>query len=104
MDVLDDGSIVCVLADFSMSAVTRQDKLAVPAFKQSSFRGLSVSYAAPEILEKYISDNSSSRVTTQSRISSKNQRHSILSVEDGAADAYAFAILSFEFLIRALSS
>jgi hypothetical protein len=67
-----------------MSSVQNEDKLTVSAFNKSTFRGLSIPYASPELLKEY------KRPTGADY--SKAHPH--------AADLYAFGVTCYEVIIR----
>jgi hypothetical protein len=81
----DNGGLTALLGDFSMAAVTSQEKLAVRAFKKSSFRGLSIPYAPPEILQEYVEQNAEQASRT---------------VPGSAADVYAYGVSCYEIISR----
>ena len=54
IDQEENGHLFCVLADFSMSTLAAStSKMGVKAFQKSKFKGLSIGYASPELLEEF---------------------------------------------------
>ncbi|KAI3630461.1 hypothetical protein MIR68_011896 [Amoeboaphelidium protococcarum] len=53
LDVDENGWLIPILSDLGISAITEDSALLVQAFQVSQQRGLSLSYAAPELLTRF---------------------------------------------------
>ncbi|KAI3630523.1 hypothetical protein MIR68_011958 [Amoeboaphelidium protococcarum] len=84
LDADENGWLVPILSDFGISSITDDTALLVSAFQVSWQRGLSLSYAAPELFVRF-----RSRYTETSPQILK------------AADVYALSIIMLNMITRA---
>ncbi len=88
LDILEDGNggkpLCCVIADFGIAQIVKEDILKVSAFQMTQIKGLSLKYAAPE------------------RIVIWKQGHSFCDVAMVYTwDTYALGLIMFELLTNA---
>lgn len=79
----DAKGLFCVLSDFGITQVVSDNVLAVKAFQVSTTKGVSVSYACPEMLQTVLMGMPLAQ-----------------GVQMSAADIYSYGVLLMEMLCR----
>ena len=93
LDVQNDMSLLCILCDFSISTIISDERMGVKAFKRSHLVGLSVAYAAPEILKAFFDYRKALKTD-------KNAEMKPVQAPAHSRDSYAFGITAYEVLTR----
>lgn len=93
LDVLPNSSLICLLADFSISSIQSDERMGVKALKKSHLVGLSVAYASPEMVHAFF----------EFRKAQKQNPSLEMQPVPGpvhSRDSYSYGIMAFEVITR----
>ncbi|KAI3650434.1 hypothetical protein MP228_003915 [Amoeboaphelidium protococcarum] len=88
----DEKSLYAVLSDFGISRIVNTNVPIVDAFQMSKVDGVSVAYAAPEVLRRVANPQDSSVRDSESSYAEQIK----------ATDVYSFAMVAYELVTRRL--
>ncbi|KAI3647116.1 hypothetical protein MP228_007337 [Amoeboaphelidium protococcarum] len=93
LDLMPNNSLICLLADFSISTITSDDRMGVKAMKKSQIAGLSMAYAAPEYVKAFFE---------YKKILKTNPNADMVPVQAPlhSRDSYAYGISCYEIICR----